>query len=69
VRSALDIGLPDPVVALVLLLLPLVLHITTATLSALGARRGKWAYGIGIAAAIVVHAAYNLSILVIAGVV
>jgi hypothetical protein len=43
-----------------LLVAPLVLHAVTATLSAVGATRGLRSYLVGLVAAVVVHAAYNL---------
>jgi ABC-type Na+ efflux pump permease subunit len=56
------LGVDGPVLALVLLLAPLALHVATATLSALGATRGRESYAVGLAAAIVVHVAYNLAV-------
>ena len=53
--------------ALALLLAPLALHVVTAVLSALGARGGvRWYLG-GLAAAIAVHTAYNLTVVSILG--
>jgi ABC-type Na+ efflux pump permease subunit len=48
--------------ALLLLLAPLVLHVVTASLSALGATRGRAAYLLSMGVAVVVHAAYNLTV-------
>jgi ABC-type Na+ efflux pump permease subunit len=56
-------GVPTPV----LLVLPLALHVVTASCSALGARRGEGGYGMGLVLAIGIHAAYNLAILGVAG--
>ena len=53
-----------PLVAGVLLLAPLALHVVTASLSALGATRGRDGYALGLTAAIVVHIVYNLSVVV-----
>jgi ABC-type Na+ efflux pump permease subunit len=53
--------------AAALLLAPLALHVVTASVSALGARgNGVW-YGAGLAVAIVVHAVYNLAVVVALG--
>ncbi len=43
-----------------LALAPLGLHVVTATISALGARRGRTAFVMGLSAAILVHLGYNL---------
>ncbi|MGM0397927.1 MAG: PrsW family intramembrane metalloprotease [Halobacteriota archaeon] len=45
-----------------LLLAPLVLHVTTATISALGAARSRLAYLLGLTVAILVHLGYNLAV-------
>jgi len=57
----------DGPTAAALLLAPLALHATTATISALGARRGPRAYALALALAVAVHAAYNLGILAVVG--
>jgi ABC-type Na+ efflux pump permease subunit len=54
-------------VVLGLLAAPLVLHTVTAGLSALGARRGVRWYLLGLGAAVVVHAAYNLAVVRLLG--
>jgi ABC-type Na+ efflux pump permease subunit len=56
-------GVPTPV----LLVLPLVLHVVTASCSALGARRGEGGYGMGLVGAIGIHALYNLAIIGVTG--
>mgnify|MGYP006269755865 CR=1 FL=1 len=53
--------------ALALLLAPLVLHAVTASLSALGARANLRWYGVGLSAAVAVHAAYNLAVVSLLG--
>ncbi|PSQ20066.1 PrsW family intramembrane metalloprotease [Halobacteriales archaeon QS_8_69_26] len=53
--------------AAALLLAPLLLHATTATISAFGARRGPRAYAVALVCAVVVHAAYNLGTLAVVG--
>ena len=59
----------SPPIVLSLLLLPLGLHVVTATVSALGARRSRRAYLLALVAAVLVHLAYNaLAIAVRAGV-
>jgi len=50
---------------LLFLLAPLTLHVVTAALSALGASRGKPAYVLALLAAMVVHIAYNLTVVVL----
>jgi ABC-type Na+ efflux pump permease subunit len=52
----------DPVVLVALLLAPLALHVGTATLSALGARRSTRAYLLALAGAVVIHVGYNLTV-------
>jgi ABC-type Na+ efflux pump permease subunit len=54
-------------VALALLAAPLVLHVVTASLSALGARKGFRWYLVGLGAAILVHTAYNLAVVTLLG--
>ena len=44
------------------LVAPLVLHTTTAIISATGARRGRLWYGIGLGVASLIHVAYNLAV-------
>ncbi len=58
--------IPGPPVLTVLLFLlaPLALHVVTASISAIGASRGKRAYVAGVGLAMVVHLAYNLTVVV-----
>ncbi|MDY6776445.1 MAG: ABC transporter permease subunit [Halobacteria archaeon] len=58
-------GLPT---ALGLLLAPLVLHVVTASVSSLGASRGKRGYAIGLAGAVVIHAVYNITVVTTLGI-
>jgi ABC-type Na+ efflux pump permease subunit len=60
-------GAPGVGVVLVLLLAPLLLHAVTASLSALGARANLRWYGVGLSAAVAVHAAYNLAVVSLLG--
>jgi ABC-type Na+ efflux pump permease subunit len=60
--GALSFGLLP---AAVLLLAPLALHAVTATISAIGASRGRRGWVAGLALAAGVHLAYNLSVLVL----
>jgi ABC-type Na+ efflux pump permease subunit len=60
-------GVPTVVVALALLFAPLLLHAVTASLSALGARANLRWYGVGLSAAVAVHAAYNLAVVSLLG--
>jgi ABC-type Na+ efflux pump permease subunit len=59
-QAPLNTGLPIPVVAAGLLLAPLVLHVVTASISAVGASRGKRAYVGAVVVAVGVHLVYNL---------
>ncbi|UWG47641.1 ABC-type Na+ efflux pump, permease component [Halanaeroarchaeum sp. HSR-CO] len=45
-----------------LLVAPLFLHVTTATISAVGAARSRLAYLLGLSVAILVHLGYNLAV-------
>ena len=53
----------DPLLLLALFFAPLVLHVVTAVISALGASRGENAYAVAFVIATVVHAAYNLGVI------
>ncbi|MBX0285533.1 PrsW family intramembrane metalloprotease [Halomicroarcula sp. F28] len=55
-------GVPLWAVALLFLFAPLALHAVTAAISSLGASRGRWAYVAGVGVAVVVHFAYNLTV-------
>jgi len=67
-QAALNTGLlptqfvSTPVLILGLFLAPLALHSVTAALSAIGASRGRWGYVVGLSAAIALHTAYNLTV-------
>ncbi len=58
------LGVEGAALALALLLAPLALHTVTATLSALGARRGANWFPVGLAAAVLLHLAYNMAVVV-----
>ena len=60
--GAVGVGL-----VLLLLLAPLGLHAVTASLSALGARASLRWYGVGLSAAVALHAAYNLAVVSLLG--
>jgi ABC-type Na+ efflux pump permease subunit len=60
-------GVPLPIVLLVLLLLPLVLHVVTAAISSLGARRSRGSYLLALAAAMAIHFAYNYTVVIALG--
>jgi ABC-type Na+ efflux pump permease subunit len=53
----------DPATAAVLLLAPLALHVVTAAVSTLGARRGTRAWAGGLVLAVLIHLAYNLGVI------
>lgn len=62
-RAALGVGFDvSPLVLVALFFAPLVLHAVAASLAALGACRGKRGYLVGLVAAVVVHVAYNLTV-------
>ena len=52
----------SPAVVALLLLVPLALHVVTATISSLGARRGRRTYALGLGVAMAVHFAYNYAV-------
>ena len=52
-----------PLVMVALFLAPLVLHVVTAVVSAVGASRGRTAYALGFVAATLVHAGYNAGVI------
>ncbi|USZ72754.1 ABC transporter permease subunit [Natronosalvus halobius] len=55
-------GAPVAVVVAVFLA-PLALHVVTAIIGAIGASRGRTAYALGLTAATLVHAVYNLGVI------
>lgn len=57
----------SPLILLSLLFAPLVLHVVTASLSAVGARYGRNEYILGLTVAVVLHAAYNYGVVVLVG--
>ena len=56
------LGTGDPALVVVLALAPLVLHVVTATLTALGASRGRRLFVVGLCTAVLVHLAYNVAV-------
>ncbi|WP_225334085.1 PrsW family intramembrane metalloprotease [Halomicrobium urmianum] len=70
-RAALATGLVpsdlNPLLIAGLLLAPLVLHVATAAVSALGARRDRRAYTAALGVAMAVHFAYNYTVVVTLG--
>ena len=61
-QALLQTGVPLPILAAALLLAPLALHVVTASISALGARRGRRSYAVALVIAVAVHVAYNLTV-------
>lgn len=55
-------GIVEGPVVLLFLLAPLLLHIVTAAISAVGASRGRNAYLLALSTAIIVHFVYNLTV-------
>lgn len=55
----------EPLILVAVFLAPLALHVTTAICSALGASRGRTGYAAGFLAATLVHAAYNLGVILL----
>ncbi|WP_123534500.1 ABC transporter permease family protein [Halosimplex salinum] len=61
-QALLQTGVPLPILVVALLLAPLALHVVTASISALGARRGRRSYAVALVIAVAVHVAYNLTV-------
>ncbi|QCS42986.1 ABC transporter permease [Natrinema versiforme] len=55
----------DPLILVAVFLAPLALHVATAVCSAVGASRGRTGYAAGFLAATLVHAAYNLGVILL----
>ncbi|MFP8952434.1 PrsW family intramembrane metalloprotease [Natrialbaceae archaeon A-arb3/5] len=53
----------DPLVVVAIFLAPLVLHVVTAVIGALGASRSRSAYALAFVLATLVHAVYNLGVI------
>jgi ABC-type Na+ efflux pump permease subunit len=60
-------GVVEGPLLIAFLLAPLALHVVTTTVSAIGARRSHWAYAFGLSVAIVIHTAYNLTVVIFLG--
>lgn len=62
--AALQTGLGSgsPAVIALLAVAPLALHLVTASISAVGASRGRAAFGVGLSVAILLHVAYNVTV-------
>jgi len=61
-------AVPDavlPLVAVALFLAPLALHAVTASVSAIGATHSRRGYAVGIVTAVVIHLAYNLTVVTV----
>jgi RsiW-degrading membrane proteinase PrsW (M82 family) len=63
-QAGLQIGLLP---GLAFLLAPLALHVVTAAFSSLGTLRGRRGYALGLGVAIVVHLAYNYTVVIALG--
>ncbi len=57
----------EPLVLAALFLAPLVLHVVTAVVGALGAARGRTSYAVAFVLATLIHAAYNLGVVSLVG--
>ncbi|MFB6165971.1 MAG: PrsW family intramembrane metalloprotease [Haloarculaceae archaeon] len=68
-RTALltGIGTPSIPVAVALLLAPLVLHVVTASISAVGASRSRRSYVLALVVAMTIHFAYNYTVVIASG--
>ncbi len=66
-NAALNTGIVSGPILVAFLLAPLVLHVVTASISALGARRGRRPYVLALALAVTIHLLYNLTVLEVAG--
>ncbi len=62
-RAALQTGIVSGPLLVGFFLAPLALHVVTATISATGAARGRRAYAGGLAVAVLVHLAYNMTVI------
>ncbi|WP_424018602.1 PrsW family intramembrane metalloprotease [Halorientalis pallida] len=62
-------GVPSAPVLVGLLLAPLLLHVVTAAISAVGASRNKRAYAVALVVAMAIHFAYNYTVVMISGLV
>jgi ABC-type Na+ efflux pump permease subunit len=62
--AAFQTGLASgsPAVIALLAVAPLALHLVTASISAVGASRGRAAFGVGLSVAILLHVAYNVTV-------
>ncbi|WP_018258279.1 ABC transporter permease [Halomicrobium katesii] len=60
-------GVPIWLTVAVLLLLPLLLHVVTATVSSLGARRSRRSYLLALGTAMAIHFAYNYTVVIALG--
>ncbi|MDZ7702632.1 MAG: PrsW family intramembrane metalloprotease [Halobacteriales archaeon] len=60
-------GASTPGLLAALLLAPLVLHVVTASITAVGATRSAGWYGVSLGVAVAVHAAYNLGVVAALG--
>ena len=62
--AAFQTGLASgsPAVIALLAVAPLALHLVTATVSAVGASRGRTAFGAGLSVAVLLHVAYNVTV-------
>lgn len=56
------LGTGDPALVAALALSPLVLHVVTASLTAVGAARGRRLFVVGLCTAVLVHLAYNVAV-------
>ena len=61
-EAGLTGGIVEGPVVVLFLLAPLALHVVTASISAVGASRGKRSYLLALSLAILVHLAYNLTV-------
>jgi ABC-type Na+ efflux pump permease subunit len=62
-------GVPSVPLLIGLLLAPLLLHVVTAAISAVGASRNKRAYAVALVVAMAIHFAYNYTVVTISGLV
>ena len=56
------LGTGDPALVAALALSPLVLHVVTASLTAVGAARGRRLFVVGLCIAVLIHLAYNVAV-------
>jgi ABC-type Na+ efflux pump permease subunit len=66
-RAGLEMGVIAAPLVVAFLLAPLTLHVVTAAISAVGASRGRRPYALAVSVAILIHLAYNYTVVILLG--